>query len=78
MVIIHIYRDRAIFLLFYDDRDTLSTECEVEMSIFELIFTHKNIPKTLWDNDIHTLQNGRKNCDNSSYLWSYIHISTIL
>ena len=25
VVIIHIYCDRAIFLLFYDDKDTLST-----------------------------------------------------
>ena len=25
------------------------------MRIYQLIFTHKNIPKALWDNDIHTI-----------------------
>ena len=29
------------------------------MIIYQLIFTHKNISKALWYNDIHTLQNGR-------------------
>ena len=27
--ILHIYGDKDIFLLFYDDNDTLSTECEI-------------------------------------------------
>ena len=31
------------------------------MRKYQLIFAHKNISKALWDNDIHTLQNGRKN-----------------
>ena len=30
------------------------------MSIYQLIFTHKNISKALWDNDIKNIQNGRK------------------
>ena len=30
------------------------------MRIYQLILTHKNTSKALWDNDIHTLQNGRK------------------
>ena len=33
------------------------------MSISELIFTNKKISKSLWDNDIHTLQYGRKNIE---------------
>ena len=60
MVIFHIYGAIAIFLLFYDHKDTLFTECELEMTISQLIFTNKNISKAIWDNDIHTLQNGRK------------------
>ena len=59
MVILYIDEDRAILLLFYDDKDTVSTQCEIEISISQLIFTHKNIPKNIWDNNIHTLQNGR-------------------
>ena len=30
------------------------------MHISQVILTHKNIPKTLQENDYHTLQNGRK------------------
>ena len=30
------------------------------MSTSQLIITHKNISKALFDNDIHTLLNGRK------------------
>ena len=29
VIILHIYGAIAIFLLFYDDQDTLSTECEI-------------------------------------------------
>ena len=29
VIIIHIYGAIAIFLLFYDDQDNLSTECEI-------------------------------------------------
>ena len=60
MVILHIYGARSSFLLFYDDQDTISTKCEIEMSISQLIFTHKTISKAIWDNDIHTLKRGRK------------------
>ena len=55
VLIPHIYGDRAISLLFYDDKYTLSTDSEIEMSTSQLTFTHKNIPKILWENDIHTL-----------------------
>ena len=58
MIIIHIYGAIAIFLLFYDDQDTLSTKCEIQMTISQIIFTNKNISKDLWDNGIHNLQNG--------------------
>ena len=34
--------------------------------------------KVLCDNDIHTLQNGRKKCDDSPYYCGCIHISDIL
>ena len=47
VTIIHIYGAIAIFLLFYDDQDTLSTKCEIEMSASQLIFTNKNTPKAL-------------------------------
>ena len=60
LAIFHIYGDRGIFLLFYDDKDTLSTSCEMEIRIYQVIFKHKNIPKTLWENDFYTLQNWRK------------------
>ena len=78
VVMLHIYWARAIFLLFYDDQDILSTYCEIQMSTYQLIFTHTNISKNLWDNDIYTLQNGGGNCGNASYLWSYSHCPTIL
>ena len=48
------------------------------MHISQVIFTHKNIAKTLWDNDFHPEKMGEKDSDDSSYLWSYSHISTIL
>ena len=48
VAIIHIYGARGIFLLFNDDQDTLSTYCEIEMSISQLIFTHKSTSKVLW------------------------------
>ena len=57
MVILHIYKDRGILLLFYDDQDTASDQWEIKMITFQVIFTHKNISKALWNNDIHTLQN---------------------
>ena len=65
MVIIRIYGARTIILLIYDDEDTLSTECEIEMTISQLIFANKNISKAIWDNDIQTIQNGRNT------MWSF-------
>ena len=47
VIILNIYRAMTIFLLFYDDQDTLSTKCEIEMSASQLIFTNKNTPKAL-------------------------------
>ena len=43
MAIIHIYRARDIFLLFYDNHDTESESCEIEIGVSGPIFTHKNI-----------------------------------
>ena len=45
---------------FYDIKDTESELCEIIIGVAGPIFTHKNIPKALWDNDIHNLQYGRK------------------
>ena len=39
-VIPHIYVDRAIFLLFYDDQDTASEQWEIQMNTYQIIFTH--------------------------------------
>ena len=60
MVIIHIYRARATFILVYDEQDTDSEKIEIQMRTYQIIITHKNISKALWENDIHNLQNGRK------------------
>ena len=30
----------------------------MEIRISQVISMHKNIPKNLWDNDVHTVQNG--------------------
>ena len=40
VVVIHIYGARAVLLLFYDDKNTISTKCEIKMSIYQLIFTY--------------------------------------
>ena len=66
MAILHIYGARSIFLLFHDHQDTKYEACEIEMSISQPIYTHKNISKALKDND----KIGKHNCGNSSYLWS--------
>ena len=60
VTIIHIYGAIAIFLLLYDDQDTVSTDCEIRMKISQLLSTSKYISKDIWDNAIHTLKNGRK------------------
>ena len=38
------------------------------MSTSQLIFMHENISNYLWDNDIHTLKVGEKDCGNYSNL----------
>ena len=60
MVIIHIYGDRATSLLFCDHQDAEYESCEIQISISKPIFTKKYIPKALWENYIHTLQEGSK------------------
>ena len=61
MITLHNYGARAIFLLFCDHTDTESESREIQMSISQPIFTNTNISKALWDNDINTVQDGRKN-----------------
>ena len=41
MAIIHIYGARSIILLFRNHQDTASESREIEMSIYQPIFTHK-------------------------------------
>ena len=60
MITLHNYGARAIFLLFCDHTYTESESQEIEMSISQPIFTHKNISKAIWDNAINTVQDGRK------------------
>ena len=43
VAILCIYRDRAIFLLFYDNKDTESESREMEIDVAGPIFTQKNI-----------------------------------
>ena len=45
---------------FYDIKDTESELCEITIGVAGPIFTHKKIPKALWDNYIHTLLDWRK------------------
>ena len=60
MLIIYIYGSRAIFILIYDDQDTVFESVEIQIITYQLIFTRQTISKDLRDNDIHNLQNGRK------------------
>ena len=78
MAILHIDRARAIFLLFCYHQGTESEWSEIEMRISKPILVHKNKSKALWDNNINNLQDGRKNCVSSLYLWSFSPFSTIL
>ena len=41
VVILYIYQDRAIFVLSYDNKDTLSTKCEIELIIYQLRSMYK-------------------------------------
>ena len=42
----------------------------MEIGVPQSILNHKKIPKALWENDYHNLQDGEKYCVSSSYLWS--------
>ena len=54
------FGDIAIFLLFCDDEDILSIECEIWMTISQLIFTHK-IYQRLFGTMITTIYKMGKN-----------------
>ena len=57
VIILNIYGDTSISLLFCHHQDTEYDSYEIEMIISLPLFTHKK-PKPLWDNNAHTLQNG--------------------
>ena len=78
VIILHIYWAIAIFLLFYDDQDTLSTECEIYMTISQLIFTNKKYQRLYVTMILTIYKMGERYCGNSSYLYSYSHFPTIL
>ena len=59
MVIIHIYGVEPFFYYFMMTETPYIPSVKMEMRTSQVILTHKNIPKTLWDNYSHTLQNGR-------------------
>ena len=40
VVVLHIYEARAIFLLFFDNKDIKYEWCEIERSIYKPILTH--------------------------------------
>ena len=60
MAILHIYGALALSLLFCDNQDSESESQETEIGVYGKISSQEKITKTLWDNDIHTLQNGGK------------------
>ena len=60
MIAVRICEAIAIFILFNDDQDTLSTEYEIEMIFSQLIFSIENISKSIWYNDISTIKNERQ------------------
>ena len=53
---LHIYGAQDIFLLFYDDQNTLSSYYDIQMRISQLLFTNKYITKSLLQNYIHTIK----------------------
>ena len=65
VAIIHIYGPGSISPLFCNHRDTEPEWREMEIGVTGLILTQK-ISKSLWVNDIHNIQDVRKNCDNNS------------
>ena len=68
MAILHICGARDIILLFFDHQDTESESFEIQMSIFQTIFTHKKTAEAIWDKDIPTLKIGEKYIGSYSYL----------
>ena len=71
VVVLNIYRDKAMYLPFRDHQDTGYESSGIYMSISQPIFTHEKISNYIRINKINTLQYGRKNCGNSSYLRSF-------
>ena len=59
MAILHIYGDRGIFLPFYDNQDTESQSLEIGLVKLDQYSSRKTL-KVLWENNIHTQQDGRK------------------
>ena len=77
VVVLHIYRARAILILFCDHQDTESEWCEIEISVSQPIFAQKN--QRLYGTRISIIYNvGGKYRDNYWYWWIYSHFSTIL
>ena len=59
VVILHIYWDIAVFLLFCHHQDTELESLDIENGEYVTVVTQKNTPGDLWDNDIHNLQHGK-------------------
>ena len=59
VAVLHIYRARAIFMVFCVCKDPESESCKMETGVDGPIFTQKRIYKALWDNGIHTLKDRR-------------------
>ena len=77
VVIIHIYGDFSIILIFCYHQDTESESCDIELGVAGPILKQKKY-QSLYGTTISILYNkGEKCCDNSSYLWSYSHFLTI-
>ena len=70
VVILHIYGTIAIFLLFCDHQDTESESCEIYISIYQSISTHKKYQRLFGTSRSILYKMGRKYCGDSSYLWS--------
>ena len=77
VVILNIYGARSMFLLFCDHQDTEYESCGIYMSISQPIFTYNKISNYIWNNNIYSVQYGRKYCGNYSYSWSLSHVPTI-
>ena len=58
MVILHIYEDRAIILLFYDHQEHESESQKIDILHLDQYSTRK-ISKPLWDCDMHITHDGR-------------------